>query len=43
MVFKQLHQADTIDVIQIDTCHLAGVSEVLAVLLMATRRWFETV
>ena len=36
MVFKQLLQADAIDVVQIDSCRLAGVSEVLtsSVLLM---------
>jgi len=37
MVFKQLLQADAIDVVQVDSCHLAGVSEVLAVLFMATK------
>ena len=37
MVFKQLLQADAIDVVQIDSCRLAGVSEVLAVLLMAAK------
>ncbi|KAF7980524.1 hypothetical protein HWV62_37647 [Athelia sp. TMB] len=37
MVFKQLLQADAIDVCQIDSCRLAGVSEVLAVLLMAAK------
>jgi len=36
MVFKQLLQADAIDVVQIDSCRLAGVSEVLAVLLMVS-------
>ncbi|GJJ11514.1 hypothetical protein Clacol_005747 [Clathrus columnatus] len=35
MVFKQLLLAEAIDVVQIDSCRLAGVSEVLAVLLMA--------
>lgn len=38
MVFKQLLQADAVDVVQIDSCRLAGVSEVLAVLLMAAKR-----
>ncbi|KAJ7634490.1 enolase C-terminal domain-like protein [Roridomyces roridus] len=33
MVFKQLLQAEAIDVVQIDSCRLAGVSEVLSVLL----------
>lgn len=37
MVFKQLLQAEAIDVAQIDSCRLAGVSEVLAVLLMAAK------
>ena len=37
MVFKQLLQANAIDVVQIDSCRLAGVSEVLAVLLMSAK------
>lgn len=37
MVFKQLLQAEAIDVCQIDSCRLAGVSEVLCVLLMAAK------
>ena len=37
MAFKQLHQANVIDVIQIDACHLADVGEVLAVFLMAAK------
>lgn len=37
MIFKQLLQADAIDVCQIDSCRLAGVSEVLSVLLMAAK------
>ncbi|KIL71077.1 hypothetical protein M378DRAFT_6915 [Amanita muscaria Koide BX008] len=37
MIFKQLIQADAIDVCQIDSCRLAGVSEVLSVLLMAAK------
>jgi len=37
MVFKQLLQAEAIDVCQIDACRLAGVSEVLSVLLMAAK------
>ena len=36
MVFKPLLQADAIDVVQIDSCRLTGVSEVLAVLLMVS-------
>lgn len=37
MVFKQLLQDEAIDVCQIDSCRLAGVSEVLSVLLMAAK------
>ncbi|KAI9452582.1 enolase C-terminal domain-like protein [Russula earlei] len=37
MVFKQLFQANAIDVCQIDSCRLAGVSEVLSVLFMAAK------
>jgi L-fuconate dehydratase len=37
MVFKQLLQAEAIDVVQIDSCRLAGVNEVLSVLLMAAK------
>ncbi|PCH39452.1 enolase C-terminal domain-like protein [Wolfiporia cocos MD-104 SS10] len=37
MVFKQLLQSEAIDVCQIDSCRLAGVSEVLSVLLMAAK------
>lgn len=37
MIFKQLLQADAIDVCQIDSCRLAGVSEVLSVLLMSAK------
>ena len=37
MVFKQLLQSEAIDVCQIDSCRLAGVSEVLSVLLMAKK------
>jgi L-fuconate dehydratase len=35
VMFKQLFQAGAIDVCQIDACRLAGVNEVLAVMLMA--------
>ncbi|KAG8904444.1 hypothetical protein FRC01_008725, partial [Tulasnella sp. 417] len=35
MTFKQLLQAEAIDVCQIDSCRLAGVTEILSVLLMA--------
>ncbi|GAA6063141.1 hypothetical protein JCM10212_001189 [Sporobolomyces blumeae] len=37
IVFKQLLQAEAIDVCQIDSCRLAGVNEILAVLLMAAK------
>lgn len=37
IVFKQLFQAGAIDVCQLDACRLAGVSEALAVLLMAAK------
>lgn len=37
MVFKQLLQANAIDVCQIDSCRLAGVNEILGVLLMAAK------
>ena len=37
VMFKQLLQADAIRVCQIDACRLAGVNEVLAVLLMAAQ------
>ncbi|GAA6049625.1 hypothetical protein JCM3770_005041 [Rhodotorula araucariae] len=38
IVFKQLLAADAIDVCQIDSCRLAGVNEILAVLLMAAKK-----
>jgi L-fuconate dehydratase len=37
VVFKQLLQLEAIDVCQIDCCRLAGVNEVLAVLLLAAK------
>ncbi|PFH48974.1 hypothetical protein AMATHDRAFT_76464 [Amanita thiersii Skay4041] len=37
IIFKQLLQANAIDVCQIDSCRLAGVSEVLSVLLMSAK------
>jgi L-fuconate dehydratase len=37
VMFKQLLQAEAIDVCQIDSCRLAGVNENLAVLLMAAK------
>ncbi|BGP39852.1 hypothetical protein JCM10450v2_003825 [Rhodotorula kratochvilovae] len=38
MTFKQLLAAEAIDVCQIDSCRLAGVNEILAVLLMAAKK-----
>jgi L-fuconate dehydratase len=37
VMFKQLFQADAISYCQIDSCRLAGVNEVIAVLLMAAK------
>jgi L-fuconate dehydratase len=37
VMFKQLFQADAIDVCQIDSCRVAGVNENLAILLMAAK------
>jgi len=37
IVFKQLMQANAIDVCQIDSCRVAGVNENLAILLMAAK------
>lgn len=37
VMFKQLFQSDAISFCQIDSCRLAGVNEVLAVLLMAAK------
>jgi L-fuconate dehydratase len=37
IIFKQLIMADAIDFVQIDSCRLAGVNEVLAVYLMAAK------
>jgi L-fuconate dehydratase len=36
-MFKQLMQSNAIDFCQIDSCRLAGVNEVLAVMLMAAK------
>jgi L-fuconate dehydratase len=36
-MFKQIMQADAIDICQIDSCRLAGVNENLAVLLLAVK------
>ena len=38
VVFKQLLQADAVDIVQIDAARVAGVNENLAVLLLAARR-----
>jgi L-fuconate dehydratase len=37
VIFKQLLQANAIDVCQIDACRLGGVNEVLAVILLAAK------
>jgi L-fuconate dehydratase len=37
VIFKQLFQADAIDVCQLDACRLGGVNEVLAVMLLAAK------
>ncbi|GAA3248272.1 enolase C-terminal domain-like protein [Dactylosporangium siamense] len=37
VMFKQLLQADAIDVVQIDACRVAGVNENLAILLLAQK------
>jgi L-fuconate dehydratase len=37
VMFKQLLQAEAIDFLQIDSCRLGGVNEVLAVLLLAAK------
>jgi L-fuconate dehydratase len=37
VIFKQLMQADAIGVCQVDACRVAGVNEVLAVLLLAAK------
>lgn len=37
VMFKQLLQADAIDVVQVDACRLGGLNENLAVLLMAAK------
>jgi len=37
MTFKQLMQANAIDVCQIDSCRVASVNEILAILLMAAK------
>jgi L-fuconate dehydratase len=37
IIFKQFIMADAIDVVQIDSCRLGGVNEILAVLLMAAK------
>jgi L-fuconate dehydratase len=37
VIFKQLFQAGAIDICQIDACRVAGVNEVLAIMLMAAK------
>jgi L-fuconate dehydratase len=37
IIFKQFIMRDAIDVVQIDSCRLGGVNEILAVLLMAAK------
>jgi L-galactonate dehydratase len=37
VMFKQLFQADAIDVCQVDACRIGGLNEVIAVLLMAAK------
>lgn len=37
VLFKQLFQADAIDICQIDACRVGGLNEVLAILLMAAK------
>ena len=37
VIFKQLFQAEAIDICQIDACRVGGVNEVLAVILMAAK------
>ena len=37
VIFKQLLQAEAIDVCQIDACRVGGVNEVMAVLLLAKK------
>lgn len=37
VMFKQLLQADAIDVCQIDSCRVGGVNELLAIMLMAAK------
>jgi len=43
VMWKQLFQAEAIDIAQIDACRLGGVNEVLAVLLMAKKLFFPMV
>eukprot|EP00742_Colponemidia_sp_Colp-10_P009591 GILJ01010472.1.p1 GENE.GILJ01010472.1~~GILJ01010472.1.p1 ORF type:complete len:441 (+),score=72.32 GILJ01010472.1:31-1353(+) len=37
VLFKQLMQASAIDICQIDSCRVAGVNEIIAILLMAAK------
>jgi len=37
VMFKQLLQAEAIDAVQLDACRLAGMNEILSVLLLAAK------
>ncbi|WP_310539893.1 enolase C-terminal domain-like protein, partial [Phenylobacterium sp.] len=37
VMFKQLLQADAIDVVQLDNCRLGGLNEAIAVMLLAAK------
>lgn len=37
IIFKQFLQADAIDVVQIDSCRVGGVNEIMAILLLAAK------
>jgi len=37
MIFKQLLQAEAIDATQVDSCRLAGINEILSVILMTAK------
>ncbi len=43
LMFKQLFQAKSIDVCQIDSCRVAGVNENIAIILMAAKLAFRSV
>lgn len=36
-MFKQMLQAEALDAVQLDACRLAGVNEILIVLLMSAK------